>query len=142
MENAADPSLRGSRVTIVETPGPRPRRNQRSAARGTRVAIPAENEDQIRADRRAAVKVAVPEEAAADLDLDQRDAVDNLPALPSRGAEVLGAQLAEQGLMTLLAPVKRVAGYDTVMPLYRLEHLYLPSTERIVNAVNEVMEFA
>ena len=57
------------------------------------------------------------------------------------GAEI-AAQLAEHGLLNLLAPVKRVCGYDTVMPLYRLEKHYLPSTERIVNAVNESLEFA
>lgn len=57
------------------------------------------------------------------------------------GAEI-AAQLAEHGLLHLLAPVRRVAGYDTVMPLSRLEHRYLPSVERIVRAANEVLEFA
>jgi len=56
------------------------------------------------------------------------------------GAEI-AAQLAEKGLMYLLAPVNRVTGFDTVMPLYRLENEYMPSTERIVNAVTKTMEF-
>lgn len=57
------------------------------------------------------------------------------------GAEI-AARLAEQGLLSLFAPVCRVTGYDTVMPLPRLESAYIPSTERIIAAVHEVMEFA
>lgn len=56
------------------------------------------------------------------------------------GAEI-AAQLAEHGLLNLMAPIKRVAGYDTIMPLYRLEEHYMPSVDRIENAVNEVLEF-
>ena len=56
------------------------------------------------------------------------------------GAEI-AACLADRGLMSLLAPVKRVAGYDTVMPLYRLEDIYMPSAGRIVNTVLEVMAY-
>ncbi len=56
------------------------------------------------------------------------------------GAEI-AAQLAEKGLMHLLAPVNRVTGFDTVMPLYRLENEYMPSTARIINAVKQTMEF-
>lgn len=57
------------------------------------------------------------------------------------GAEI-AAQLAEQGLMFLMAPVNRVTGYDTVMPLYRLEQEYMPSKERIMAAVKQTLEFA
>jgi pyruvate dehydrogenase E1 component beta subunit len=57
------------------------------------------------------------------------------------GAEI-AAQLAEEGLMSLLAPVRRVTGYDTVVPLSRLEHCYIPSVERIMGAVHEIMAFA
>lgn len=55
------------------------------------------------------------------------------------GAEI-AAQLADAGIYDLHAPVKRVTGYDTVMPLYQLEKQYLPSVARILHAVNEVME--
>ena len=55
------------------------------------------------------------------------------------GAEI-AAQLADAGLWHLHAPVKRVAGYDTVMPLYKMEMQYMPSVPRILNAVNEVLE--
>lgn len=57
------------------------------------------------------------------------------------GAEI-AAQLAEQGLMFLMAPVQRVTGYDTVMPLYRLEQEYMPNTARIMGAVKQTLEFA
>ena len=57
------------------------------------------------------------------------------------GAEI-AAQLAEQGLLFLMAPVQRVTGYDTVMPLYRLELEYMPSTARIMKAVKQTLEFA
>ena len=56
------------------------------------------------------------------------------------GAEI-AAQLADEGITSLLAPVKRVTGYDTVMPLYRYEDQYMPGTERIVDAVKASMEF-
>jgi pyruvate dehydrogenase E1 component beta subunit len=56
------------------------------------------------------------------------------------GAEI-AAQLAERGLLSLLAPVQRVTGYDTVMPMFRLEDKYLPSTDRIVATARTVMEY-
>jgi len=57
------------------------------------------------------------------------------------GAEI-AASLAEDGLTSLLAPVTRVTGYDTVMPLFRNEHHYLPSEQRILDAAHRVMEYA
>jgi pyruvate dehydrogenase E1 component beta subunit len=57
------------------------------------------------------------------------------------GAEI-AAQLAEKGLVYLMAPVGRVTGYDTVMPLSRLEKEYLPSTERVLKTVRETLEYS
>ena len=57
------------------------------------------------------------------------------------GAEI-AAFLAERGLMSLLAPIERVTGYDTIMPLHRLESYYLPSTERIVAGARRAVAFA
>ncbi len=57
------------------------------------------------------------------------------------GGEI-AARLAEHGLMSLLAPIQRVAGYDTVMPLPRLEQIYLPSTARIVAAARRSLAYA
>jgi 2-oxoisovalerate dehydrogenase E1 component beta subunit len=56
------------------------------------------------------------------------------------GAEI-AARLAERCLFELLAPVLRVAGYDTVMPLAKLEQHYMPSRERILEAAHEVMRY-
>jgi len=50
------------------------------------------------------------------------------------GAEI-AALVAEHALYDLQAPVQRVTGFDTVMPLFRLEHDYIPGVQRIVDAV-------
>lgn len=50
------------------------------------------------------------------------------------GAEI-AALVAERGLYDLTAPIQRVTGFDTVMPLYRLENDYIPSIARICDAV-------
>src|SRR5262245_48480180 len=54
------------------------------------------------------------------------------------GAEI-AATVAEHGLYDLQAPVQRVTGYDTVMPLSRLEYEYIPSIARITDAVRETL---
>ncbi len=56
------------------------------------------------------------------------------------GAEI-AASLAGEGITSLLAPVKRVTGYDTVMPLYRYEDQYMPNVNRIIDAAQEAMEY-
>lgn len=56
------------------------------------------------------------------------------------GAEI-AARVAEQGLFDLKAPIRRVAGWDTVMPLPKLEHLYMPTADQIVSAVRSVMAY-
>ncbi|PWV65758.1 alpha-ketoacid dehydrogenase subunit beta [Plasticicumulans acidivorans] len=57
------------------------------------------------------------------------------------GAEI-AARLADEGLFSLLAPVARVTGYDTVMPLFRLEGTYLPDAARIIAAARRLLEYA
>ncbi len=52
------------------------------------------------------------------------------------GAEI-AAILASEGLYSLEAPVVRVAGYDVVPPLARMEYGYIPSVQRIKDAVHE-----
>ena len=56
------------------------------------------------------------------------------------GAEI-AAQLAGEGITSLLAPVIRVTGFDTVMPLYRYEQHYMPGVNRIIDAARKSMEF-
>jgi len=55
------------------------------------------------------------------------------------GAEI-AAIVADEGLYDLVAPIKRVTGYDTVIPLYRLENEFIPSIARIVDAVQATLE--
>lgn len=57
------------------------------------------------------------------------------------GAEI-AAFIAERGLTSLLAPVVRVTGYDTIMPLPRLEQYYIPSVSRITAAARRVCQFS
>jgi pyruvate dehydrogenase E1 component beta subunit len=57
------------------------------------------------------------------------------------GAEI-AATIAERGLSSLLAPVMRITGYDTVIPMARLEQYYMPSVERIVNGARRVCQFS
>ena len=52
------------------------------------------------------------------------------------------ALVAERALTLLLAPIARVTGYDTVIPLPRLEQHYMPSTARIAAAARRVCQFA
>ena len=64
--------------------------------------------------------------------------VHEAPKTAGFGAEI-AARLAEESLYDLLAPVERVTGYDTHIPLFRLEMKYLPSVERIVVAARRAM---
>jgi len=54
------------------------------------------------------------------------------------GAEI-AAEVAEKGVYDLEAPIQRVTGYDTVMPLFRMEYQYLPSVRRIVDAARRTL---
>lgn len=57
------------------------------------------------------------------------------------GAEI-AALVAEHGLMSLSAPIQRVAGFDATMPYYQLEQHYMPSTKRIVSCVQDLLEYS
>ena len=56
------------------------------------------------------------------------------------GAEV-AARVANRGLSSLLAPIERVAGFDTKMPYPRTEAFYMPSVERVMAAVRRTMAY-
>jgi pyruvate dehydrogenase E1 component beta subunit len=64
--------------------------------------------------------------------------VHEAPRTAGFGAEIV-AQIQERCLYHLEAPVARVTGWDTVFPLKRSEHHYLPSTDRIVAAAERVL---
>ncbi|HEV2111268.1 MAG TPA: alpha-ketoacid dehydrogenase subunit beta [Gammaproteobacteria bacterium] len=55
------------------------------------------------------------------------------------GAEI-AATVAEKGIYSLKAPIERVAGYDIPMPLFKLEHDYMPSVERVLKGIRKVLE--
>lgn len=55
-------------------------------------------------------------------------------------AEII-ARINEKCLLSLQAPIIRVTGFDTVMPLYKLEKEYLPTVERIKKAIEDVLNY-
>ena len=54
----------------------------------------------------------------------------------------IAANHADEGLLTLRAPVLRVTGYDIVVPLARLEQRNMPSIARILEAVKKTLAFS
>lgn len=63
--------------------------------------------------------------------------VHEAPKTAGLGAEIV-ALVNEHALMYLEAPVGRVTGFDTPIPLPRLEDFYLPNAKRILKAVRKV----
>jgi pyruvate dehydrogenase E1 component beta subunit len=66
--------------------------------------------------------------------------VQEAPRTCGMGAEI-SAFAAEEAMLHLRGPVLRVAGYDAVMPLPKLEDHYTPGPERIRRAIEEVMKY-
>lgn len=56
------------------------------------------------------------------------------------GAEIV-ALINERALLYLDAPVKRVTGYDVIVPLAKSEDYYIVNEDRIVKGVMEVLKF-
>lgn len=65
--------------------------------------------------------------------------VHEAPLTAGLGAEI-AATIQERALYSLKTPVRRVTGWDTVFPLKRSEHHYLPSVDRIVAAAESALE--
>jgi pyruvate dehydrogenase E1 component beta subunit len=55
------------------------------------------------------------------------------------GAEV-AAIVAEKGMYDLKGPIRRVTGYDVVMPLFRREMDYMPSVAKITDTIREALD--
>jgi len=53
----------------------------------------------------------------------------------------IAAEVAEKAILSLIAPVGLVAGYDTIMPYARMEYQYLPSVQRIKDEAKKVMAY-
>lgn len=56
------------------------------------------------------------------------------------GAEVV-ARIVEDSLLYLEAPIKRVTGYDTIIPFFANEQAYLPDAGKVVKAALETVRF-
>jgi pyruvate dehydrogenase E1 component beta subunit len=54
-------------------------------------------------------------------------------------AAELIARIQEKAFLSLAAPLERVTGFDTVVPLLKLEDNYLPDTFRIIRAIKKVV---
>ena len=54
------------------------------------------------------------------------------------GAEI-AAIVAEKGMYDLKGPIRRITGYDVVMPLFRREMDYMPSVLKIADVIQESM---
>ncbi|MFS8641354.1 MAG: alpha-ketoacid dehydrogenase subunit beta [Symbiobacteriaceae bacterium] len=66
--------------------------------------------------------------------------VHEAPKTAGFGAEIV-ALINERALLYLEAPVLRVAGFDTPMPLFHLEDYYLPNKQRVIKGVERVLNF-
>ena len=66
--------------------------------------------------------------------------VQEAPRTAGYGAE-LAAILAEKAMLDLQAPVVRVTGYDVPYPYWQIEDAYMPSVERVLDAVRRLLEF-
>jgi len=66
--------------------------------------------------------------------------VHEAPRTCGLGAEII-ARINEKALLSLSAPVERITGFDTVVPLMKLETHYLPNPERILRGIRKVMAF-
>ena len=62
------------------------------------------------------------------------------PGFVSVGSEV-AATIAERCFYNLEAPVLRVAGFDTPFPPAKLEDIYLPDVDRVLEAVDRAMAY-
>ncbi len=66
--------------------------------------------------------------------------VHEAPRTCGLGAEI-AARLCEEALLSLEAPVMRVTGFDTPIPLPKLEKYYLPDVNQIIEATEQVVAF-
>jgi pyruvate/2-oxoglutarate/acetoin dehydrogenase E1 component len=66
--------------------------------------------------------------------------VQEAPRTCGFAAEV-AAVLAEKAILDLRGPVLRVTGYDVPYPYWQLEDHYMPSPERVVDAVRTLLAF-
>jgi pyruvate dehydrogenase E1 component beta subunit len=66
--------------------------------------------------------------------------VHEAPSFLGVGAEI-AARVSDECFYSLEAPVQRVAGFHAPYPVAKLEHEYLPSVDRVVDAVDRALAF-
>jgi pyruvate/2-oxoglutarate/acetoin dehydrogenase E1 component len=66
--------------------------------------------------------------------------VQEAPRVAGFAAE-LAAVIAEKALLSLQAPIQRVTGYDVAYPYWRLEDIYMPSPDRVVEAARLTLTY-
>ncbi|WP_210479973.1 alpha-ketoacid dehydrogenase subunit beta [Naasia sp. SYSU D00948] len=62
------------------------------------------------------------------------------PGFASLGSEI-AATVAERAFYALQAPVLRVSGFDTPFPPAKLESVYLPDADRVLDAVDRALDY-
>ena len=62
------------------------------------------------------------------------------PLTAGLGAEI-SSLIQERCFLHLQAPVQRVAGFDTIMPYYKLELDYMPEAPRIQKGIEECLAY-
>ncbi len=66
--------------------------------------------------------------------------VQEAPRTCGVGAEI-AALINDKAMLSLQAPIVRVTGFDTPIPLYRQENYYLPDVPRVLRAIQKVISF-
>jgi len=66
--------------------------------------------------------------------------VHEAPKTAGFGCELLSL-IQDKAFFSLKAPIRRVTGFDTAVPLYRMENYFLPNGKRILHAIQQVMAF-
>lgn len=66
--------------------------------------------------------------------------VNEAPKMVGFAAEIM-ATVNEKAFLYLKAPPIRVTGFDTVIPLPKMEKYYFPDADKIIKAIDSVMEF-
>jgi pyruvate dehydrogenase E1 component beta subunit len=64
--------------------------------------------------------------------------VNEAPRSFGPAAEIL-ARILDKSFWYLEAPVRRITGYDVIMPLFAREQAYLPDAERVLHAARETL---
>ncbi len=66
--------------------------------------------------------------------------VHEAPKTVGFGAEI-ASRIQEKAILHMEAPVERVTSYDVPYPLYSLEDYYMPDKKRVLNGLQNVLEF-